>query len=123
MKSGLFGIIVANKWMRAGYGESLRKWFKKHNIINIIDFGDLPVFESATTYPCILVVKKNDEKNSDINITLVQDLSFANLNTYVVENYFKIKLSELEDSGWMLVNKSKKELLRKIETIGVNLEK
>ena len=27
-KKGLFGIIVANKWMRANYGEPLRKWLK-----------------------------------------------------------------------------------------------
>ncbi len=56
-ENGLFGIIVANKWMRARYGKPLRTWLKQQAILEIIDFGDLPVFEQATTYPCILIVR------------------------------------------------------------------
>ncbi len=48
---GLFGYIVANKWMRANYGAPLREWLKRYHIEEITDFGDLPVFEHATTYP------------------------------------------------------------------------
>ncbi|MBI3232638.1 MAG: Eco57I restriction-modification methylase domain-containing protein [Bacteroidetes bacterium] len=56
---GLFGIIVANKWLRANYGEPLRKWLKAKSIKEISDFGDLPVFNGATAYPCILVCGKS----------------------------------------------------------------
>src|SRR5690606_30339104 len=56
-EKGLFGIIVANKWMRANYGEPLRKWLKEWQIQEIVDFGDLPVFQGATTYPCIIICK------------------------------------------------------------------
>ncbi len=56
---GIFGYIVANKWMRANYGEPLRKWLKRQCIAQIVDFGDLPVFQQATTYPCILVIEKD----------------------------------------------------------------
>ncbi len=55
---GFFSYIVANKWMRANYGEPLRRWLKKQGIEEITDFGDLPVFETATTYPCIMRIKK-----------------------------------------------------------------
>ena len=57
-EGGIFSYIVANKWMRANYGEPLRRWLKQQCIEQIIDFGDLPVFQQATTYPCILVVSK-----------------------------------------------------------------
>ncbi len=57
-KGGLFSYIVANKWMRANYGEPLRRWLKRQGLREILDFGDLPVFEKATTYPCILVLEK-----------------------------------------------------------------
>ncbi len=57
-KNGLFGIIVANKWLRARYGKPLRTWLKQQAIQEIVDFGDLPVFEQATTYPCILTIGK-----------------------------------------------------------------
>ncbi len=55
---GQFSYIVANKWMRANYGKPLRSWLKSKRIEEIIDFGDLPVFKQATTYPCILRVAK-----------------------------------------------------------------
>jgi hypothetical protein len=51
---GVFSAIVANKWMRTNYGEALRRWLRQRAIIEIIDFGDLPVFEQATAYPCII---------------------------------------------------------------------
>lgn len=55
---GLYSIIVANKWMRANYGRALRRWLKGQMLEEIIDFGDLPVFQDAVTYPCILRVGK-----------------------------------------------------------------
>ena len=59
-KNGIFSYIVANKWMRANYGEPLRRWMKKQRIEEITDFGDLPVFESATTYPCVMRICSGD---------------------------------------------------------------
>ena len=56
-EGGAFSIIVANKWLRARYGKPLRAWLKKQAIREIIDFGDLPVFQQATTYPCILTIQ------------------------------------------------------------------
>ncbi len=56
---GRFSYIVANKWMRANYGGPLRKWLKRQCIEQIVDFRDLPVFQQATTYPCILVIGKD----------------------------------------------------------------
>ncbi|MCK9392833.1 MAG: Eco57I restriction-modification methylase domain-containing protein, partial [Syntrophales bacterium] len=57
-KGGCFSIIVANKWMRAGYGAPLRKWLKNQGLELIVDFGDLPVFTEAATYPCIVTIRK-----------------------------------------------------------------
>ena len=31
-ENGLFGIIVANKWLRARYGKPLRRWLKRQAI-------------------------------------------------------------------------------------------
>ncbi|MBK9336932.1 MAG: Eco57I restriction-modification methylase domain-containing protein [Lewinellaceae bacterium] len=58
---GQFSYILPNKWMRAGYGDKLRRYVKRlRHIEGISDFGDLPVFEEATTYPCILELRRAD---------------------------------------------------------------
>jgi hypothetical protein len=56
--------ISSNKWLRSEYGGKLRSHLSdKSNVINIIDFGDLPVFESAAAYPMILVAQKTESNN------------------------------------------------------------
>ena len=56
-KGGVLSFISSNKFFRAGYGENLRKYLGgKTELHNMIDFGDLPIFE-ATAYPCILIAR------------------------------------------------------------------
>ena len=55
-----FSYIVANKYMRANYGRPLRQYLKTKQIVEIIDFGDLPIFKGATTYPCIIRLSKGN---------------------------------------------------------------
>ena len=119
-EKGLFGIIVANKWMRANYGEPLRKWLKDQPIKQIIDFGDLPVFQSATTYPCIFIAGK--ERNSTaIEVTNVKTLDFTNLTTYINENKTSSNQNSLEDSGWNLGSETEQLLLKKLQSAGIPL--
>ena len=81
-QAGLFSYIVANKWMRANYGAPLRRWLNEQHIEEIIDFGDLPVFTRATTYPCILRISK-EEPAQNFPACQVKTLSFSCLEEYV----------------------------------------
>jgi len=57
-QQGVLAYITSNKWMRAKYGENLRKFLKeKTTIIKLIDFGGYRVFEQ-TVDTCILIFKK-----------------------------------------------------------------
>jgi adenine-specific DNA-methyltransferase len=57
-QQGVLAYITSNKWMRAKYGEKLRKFLKeKTTIIKLIDFGGYRVFEQ-TVDTCILLFKK-----------------------------------------------------------------
>ncbi len=56
--NGLISYIMPNKWLQAGYGTSLREYLLKHKMIELIDFGDIQIFEGATTYPCIFISQK-----------------------------------------------------------------
>lgn len=118
---GQFGYIVANKWMRANYGEPLRRWLKEQRIEEIIDFGDLPVFQSATTYPCILRISQSKPQET-FSVAQVKTLEFRDLNDYVGENLYQVKQADLSDTGWSLVHQSKKTLLDKIGRQGIYLE-
>ncbi|MGE0637788.1 MAG: TaqI-like C-terminal specificity domain-containing protein [Bacteroidia bacterium] len=113
--NGIFGIIVANKWMRSNYGEPLRKWLKQQTIHEIIDFGDLPVFETATTYPCILIAGKPTTNSNSIDITNVKTLAFNSLQNYVAQNRDLVNKNSLVDIGWNLASETENNLLAKLK--------
>ncbi len=117
---GMFGIIVANKWMRANYGEPLRRWLKEQNIIEIVDFGDLQIFENATTYPCIFIAsKESNHKIPNLNVTSVKTLEFKDLDDYVNVNKMSIRKDNLDNSSWNLVSPSEQDLLMKLQKASI----
>ena len=116
---GIYGVIVANKWMRANYGEPLRRFLKQQSIHEIIDFGDLPVFESATTYPCILIAGREDNHNKKFKLILAKTLDFQSLEEYVKDNFDIVQKSSLDDGGWNLAGEKEQKLLKKIQNAGV----
>lgn len=119
--NGFFSYIVANKWMRANYGNPLRKWLKSHRIHEIIDFGDLPVFLKAAAYPCILVLSKQNPTNK-FKVTKVKELDFINLEDYINENNYFIETSYLNNDGWNLVDEKTKKLLDKLHNNSTNFK-
>jgi len=119
-KDGFFSYILPNKWMRANYGSSLRSWMKGRCIDEIVDFGDLPVFPEATTYPCILRLCGGPAKPS-FKAAEVETLDFGRLKDYVEEIAYSVSLSSLDDSGWSLVDEAVQRLLEKLRRSGTPL--
>jgi hypothetical protein len=119
-EEGIFSYIVANKWMRANYGLPLRRWLKEQCIEEIIDFGDLPVFLGATTYPCIIRIVRRPPQAS-FQATQVKTLNFNDLGEYVNENSYKVNQLTLDDSGWSLADEATQALLDKLKGKGVPL--
>ncbi len=117
---GIFSYIVANKWMRANYGLALRRWLREQCIEEIIDFGDLPVFLGATTYPCIIRIVRRPPQSS-FQATQVKTLGFNDLCEYVNENGYKVNQLTLDDSGWSLADEATQALLDKLKGKGVPL--
>ncbi len=58
-EGGMLVFISSNKWFKANYGKNLRRHVsEKCHVESITDFGDLPVFDSATAYPMIFIARK-----------------------------------------------------------------
>ncbi|MFZ2807555.1 MAG: N-6 DNA methylase [Desulfosalsimonadaceae bacterium] len=119
--NGLFGIIVSNKWIRANYGKPLREWMIQKQIVDIIDFGDLPVFKGVAAYPCILFIS-NAETKPDFYATVIKDLTFTDLHDHVAKNRFKVSKASMNGNGWTLVDEARHNLLDKLRNTGVTLK-
>jgi very-short-patch-repair endonuclease len=119
--SGNFVFIIPNKWMRAGYGKALRKYVKGFLIHELLDFGDLQVFEEATTYPLIIALSKNLSSKNFKAVNL-QTLDFpSGMENYLIENQLEVSPFGLSDEGWTLTDSRSQALLLKLKSKGVPL--
>ncbi|MHB1357665.1 MAG: Eco57I restriction-modification methylase domain-containing protein [Anaerolineae bacterium] len=119
--SGHFGYIVSNKWLRARYGEPLRRWLKQKRIVQLVDFGSLPVFNKVSAYPCILRVDGGPSQEG-FEVATIDTLSLQDLPTKVRSLGFWVDQVSLKDGGWALVDRSTRNLLEKLRCIGIPLE-
>jgi hypothetical protein len=120
---GVLVYISSNKFMRAGYGKTLRRLLGQDvTLRTVIDFGDLPVFE-ATTYPTVLVMRKQaPDKNHTLQALTVDEIAVVNhLPSVVRERAWPQPQASLRRDGWTLVRPEVLALLRKLRQSGMSL--
>ena len=121
------GMIVANKWMRAGYGERLRDFLlRSGQPLEVIDFGHAPIFPDADTFPCILLASKRAkalaerEKPAESETMAACDVpreywhDRMDLVEFVSGRRHPIATRLLRKEGWSLENQRVQALLDKI---------
>ena len=118
---GNFSYIIPNKWMQTGYGQPLRAFLLQKQLLNIIDFGDLQVFDEATTYPCILEIA-NSEPSNAFNSTVLKTLDFGeDFARFSKKQSNKIEIKNLSDETWILSNSADQKILTKLKENCVSL--
>jgi hypothetical protein len=132
---GRMGMIVANKWMRAGYGEGLRDFLQRiGQPLEVIDFGHSPIFPDADTFPCILLMTRRPQplgdkaKPADTETMAACEVPRENwhdrmdLGAFVAGRRHQIPTRLLRKEGWSLEDPRILVLLEKIRNTGVPLE-
>jgi len=120
--NGVLCFITSNKWMRAGYGKSLRRFFLKHNPRLLIDLGP-GVFESATVDTNILIMQKSEEKPAPVcldAVTLTEEAKESDIALYIKKN--RKRLTALSENAWFIGSAAEQQLKEKIERIGKPLK-
>jgi len=122
---GFSTFITSNKWMRAKYGENLRKFFKtKTALLNILDFGGYKVFE-ATVDTNILTFKRETPKSNHIlNVVNIQT-DFANntkLDVYTKKHRLSLVQKEVDSKCFSFADDAITRLKAKIESNGTPLK-
>lgn len=120
--NGILSYIVTNKWLRAGYGEPLRKFFAENSVFEkIIDFGHAPIFEDADVFPCIVSVRKQENVEAEVvQVCLVprEHLESINLPQYIGQEGYSIPWSRFTTEAWSLEPLAVNSLVNKIQDSG-----
>src|SRR5699024_7113279 len=117
---GIYSYIMPNKWLQAGYGKPLRKFFLTKEFIQLINFGDLQIFEDATTYPCIFVARNAEPKN-EFDVAVLTAANEIDFNTNVRSNLETFSTKEFSEDTWVISSKRENELLERLNESFISL--
>lgn len=124
---GLLSFIVTNKWMKAGYGEALRRFFsEKAWVESVVDFGHAKqIFEEADVFPSIVVARRPDIRPKLVTTRVCsiprEQLRINDLNRQIDEDGFDVPLSQVSNSPWRLEPREVEDLIEKLKTVGIPL--
>jgi len=121
-ENGTFGFISSNKFMRSNYGKPLRNYLKDGiQLKQIIDFGELPVFPEAATFPAIYLTQKIIHKNPTIIYTRVTSLDFKSLDSLIASQGLNLSPGAFEGENWKLSAQNETEIMKKMDSLGMPL--
>ena len=122
--NGLLCFITGSAWMRTNYGTNLRKFFMEETApIQLIDFSDCEIFDSATVLTNIMMYEKTSltQPIKSIRITRKDQHNLENLETYFKNNH--IEIIEFPETSWIISDKQTFEIKNKVENQGIKLNK
>ncbi|KPU26877.1 adenine-specific DNA methylase [Caloranaerobacter sp. TR13] len=122
-ENGRLILITSRYFIESPSGKFLRKFIKdSFTIESLIDFNGYKVFKGIGISPLIIKCIKGKKNNTEFNVYKLKkklnpndDFNIANESIY--EN-FKVKLIELDDKGWIIINPLEKLIFKKIDFQG-----
>lgn len=124
---GLMSYIVTNKWMKAGYGEPLRRFFSEKSWIkSVVDFGHAKqIFEDADVFPCIIVAEKpsSEVKPKTARLCTIprEQLRIDDLSVQIEREGAELDVAAMGIQEWQLESDGVMGLLTKIRSTGISL--
>ncbi|MEE3375997.1 MAG: Eco57I restriction-modification methylase domain-containing protein, partial [Candidatus Cryptobacteroides sp.] len=117
----LLSFITSNKWMRAGYGKSLREHLSsKYNPTLLIDFANNKIFDSATVLVNILALEKCGNQGHTLSCSVEDGFDVSKLSDYVQTHAVLSSFSSSE--SWSILSDIERSIKTKIEAVGTPLK-
>ncbi len=121
-EGGVLGFILPSKFFNADYGEGLRKLIADgKSLYKIVDFKDFQVFDTATTYTCLLFLKKTSNKQFEYMELSDRD-KFRQIKTFE-PRLFKTAMNKEPNNGNAItfVSNDNKSIIEKMEAVKTTL--
>lgn len=120
--SGLFGMICSNKFIRTKYGRPLRQFLSTRTTIRkVIDFGELPIFSKAATFPAIFLTKNISTKKQEFEYVAIKQLKFESLEAEIGKRKTILNDESISGDNWSLVGTNQIAIIEKMKKTGIPL--
>lgn len=112
-EKGLISYIMPNKWLQAGYGKNLRSFMLRKRLLSLIDFGDIQIFEGATTYPVIFIAQ-DAEPNKTFQASVLKKNGAFDFESNVNTNTKHFDLTSFSAETWVISSNEDLNLLERL---------
>jgi type I restriction-modification system DNA methylase subunit len=122
---GILAFISSNKWFRSKYGTQLRTLVSGScKVLEIVDFGELPVFEAAATFPMIFIARKGKAGQTTARFTQVTSLKapYPDIRALVEQSGYPLPTGAIRGETWILANAATTRFLQTLTDRGVPLK-
>lgn len=125
-ETGIVALITSRYFMESPTGKGLRKYLKeKSQIISILDFYGAEIFKGVGVATAIFFYSKKKTDLNNINIYKLKqdsyDFEAVNDISNILDNnifeQFSLSQNMLKEERWILISKTKNNILKKIENI------
>lgn len=115
---GRLGFITSSAFFKTAYGQPLRKYIaSKSEIDNVVDFGDLQIFEGVTTYTTIVtLINKMPSADHNLRFLKPSAVPTATLVAQYQEHAKCYPQTALRDDFWEFETSSLLDLRNKLLT-------
>lgn len=118
-KDGLLGYILPHKFFNTKYGESLREIISEgKNLKKIIHFGHQQVFKNASTYTCLLFLRKEEQKSFEFE--MVESIDLWRQNEDCKSSIILTSVVDKDEWNFFIGNADK--LFKKLHFDSISLE-
>lgn len=102
--TGRLGFISSSTFFRTGSGKPLRRFLSSNTAIeDVVDFGDLQIFEGVTTYPAIVTLRRRspgEDLAGELRFKIVRDRLPDDLSSVFRLEAGPVSNHRLGDEGW-----------------------
>ena len=121
---GVLAYISSSTFAKTGSGEALRALLGTETTLRrFVDFGDLQVFKGVTTYPAVLVLRKETPpKDAAVRGTVISSLEPDMLEAQLHAPGVIVCQRDLGTDGWRFEDRRLASLRQKIRDAGVPLK-
>ena len=118
-KEKIFSYITTNKFFRTEYGKNLRNLLTQNQLLQIVDFEQVSIFDEALVSSSIIIGKKSKPQTNFAYSKFEKEKpDYKNLTNEITNRKIIFNPKKINSRAWKFISPEKEKIITKIETTG-----
>ncbi len=123
-RTGFISFINTNKFFNTGYGKVLRKYLLEKQIIQLINFEQVPIFENVLVSSVVFIAKNNFERESVFSFSEFRKEKNwrENFSLKIIDRLIKFVQNNFDEREWNFLTGIESSIKDNIENSGIKIK-